>query len=110
MQKQSTPCKQAVFTLLLLFGFSSLLSANERIHSSPEKSQLSGAGVGAGLAALALGPVGIIPGVPGTSSEAAGADGAGSTMRLPLPFPLPHGLLNLSSILEVFEDPTISEQ
>jgi|TARA_B110000977_G_scaffold21845_1_gene26234 flagellar motor protein MotB len=62
MQKQSTPCKQAVFTLLLLFGFSSLLSANERIHSSPEKSQLSGAGVGAGLAALALGPVGIIPG------------------------------------------------
>ena len=62
MQKQSNPCKQAVLTLLLLFGFSSLLSANERIHSSPEKSQLSGAGAGAALAAFALGPVGIIPG------------------------------------------------
>mgnify|MGYP000848378055 FL=1 len=62
MQTNQIRFKQAVFSLILLFGSNSLLSANELNHSSTGNLQLSGAGIGAGLAIFALGPVGIIPG------------------------------------------------
>lgn len=62
MQINQIRFKQIVFSLVLLLGSNSLLSANELNHSSTGNLQLGGAGVGAGLAIFALGPVGIIPG------------------------------------------------
>ena len=62
MQSIQMPIKQVALTLLVLFATSSSLRANELNHGAAGQQQLYGAGIGAGLASFALGPVGIIPG------------------------------------------------